>query len=352
MRFLLALLFLALTPALGLAQSPIIGPASASGQGQLLMDQLLQARTGLGSDEGIRTAMPLWSTPDGRILALVAMGSNSAPTLPQSPQFGSAADWHLVDVTSFVTGALTMRLADNASAYANFGHGIMLAPLYRVAIASGCEQSSAFGIGCLKETTAGNTGALHLGTEWTAGNVDLDLNYGLSWLHFGDQHAGQQPELDLLAGVGNVTLPTLVIPSYEFANVQSSGFSAQGRWRLDDAQSLDLGAALSRIQYELPGMPLPPGLNQAALSVGLQRGAFSGLIVGRLLGPSDPINGSQHWSSIDLGVSWRAPWRGVFSVGAQNIWSSGNLPALTDPTTHEVDASQARVPYVQYHQDL
>jgi hypothetical protein len=147
-------------------------------------------------------------------------------------------------------------------------------------------------------------------------------------------------------------LPTLVIPGIQFANIQNSSLGAQGSWRLDDAQSLDLGAAISRIQFETPGAPLLPNLNQAALSLGLHRGDFSGVVVGRVLGPADSISGNQHWSSLDLGISWRSPWRGVFSVGAQNIWSSGNLPALTDPSAHEVDANQARVPYVQYHQDL
>jgi len=41
----------------------------------------------------------------------------------------------------------------------------------------------------------------------------------------------------------------------------------------------------------------------------------------------------------------------VFSVGAQNLWSSGTPPLLSE-SAHEVDPSQARVPYVQYHQDL
>ncbi|MGA9335761.1 MAG: hypothetical protein WBV39_15880, partial [Rudaea sp.] len=92
-------------------------------------------------------------------------------------------------------------------------------------------------------------------------------------------------------------------------------------------------------------------LDQAALSFGVHSGDFSGVIVGRMLGSSDPLASSQHWSSLDLGVSWRAPWRGIFSVGAQNRWSSGTPPLLANPT-HETDPSQTRVPYVQYHQDL
>jgi hypothetical protein len=356
MRFLFATLLFAAMPALGFAQTSVDVSAAAAqfgaGSQHSLTEQLLHTPNGQNHSEGL---LPLWSTPDGRVLALVALGSNNAtPILPQSPQIGSAVDWQLVDVTSFVTAGMALRISDHASAYANFGHGIVLTPLFATAPSPACEQPGAFGIGipCASDATIGRTGTLHVGTDLTAGNVDLDLNYGLSWLRLNDQSTSQRASWDLFTNLGNETLPTLVIPGIELANVQSSGFNAEGRWNLDDNRSLDLGAALSRIQFEMPGTPLLPSLNQAALSLGLHRGDFSGVIVGRVLGPSDRINGNQRWSALDLGISWRSPWRGVFSVGAQNIWSSGNLPALTDPTSHEVDANQARVPYVQYHQDL
>jgi hypothetical protein len=267
---------------------------------------------------------------------------------------GSAADWQLVDVTGIIAGGASMRLGNRSLVYANFGHGIILGPIYPASVAVDCGQSVVSGIygSCARQATLGETGTARLGTSWSSGDVDVDLNYGLSWLRFGNAIPGQRPALDLFAGIGNESVPTLVIPGIAFANVQNSGLNANGRWHLDDTQSLDLGAALSRIQFEVPGAPVPPSLNQAALSLGLHRGDFSGLIVGRILGPADPLSGGQHWSSLDLGISWRSPWRGIFSVGAQNIWSSGSLPALTDPATHEVDPNQARVPYVQYHQDL
>jgi hypothetical protein len=357
MRLLSTILLLATMPGLGFAQASVDMSAanSAFSQGssqRTLTEQLLHTHSGLDRNEGV---LPLWSTPDGRVLALVALGSNSiTPAQPQSPQIGSAVDWQLVDVTSFVTGGVSARLGGNANAYASFGHGIVLTPLYATAPSPACGEPAGFGISslCGNNTLLGRTGTLRLGAEMNAGDLDLNLNYGLSWLRLNDQAVNQHPTWDLFANLGNEALPTLVIPGMELANVQNSGFNAQGRWHLDNTQSIDLGAALSRIQFEMPGAPLLPSLNQAALSLGLHHGDFSGVIVGRVLGPADPINGNQHWNSLDLGISWRSPWRGVFSVGAQNIWSSGNLPALTDPTAHEVDANQARVPYVQYHQDL
>lgn len=356
MRLLSAIALFVTMPVLGFAQTPVDVSTgnSAFGQGsqRTLTDQLLRTGRNEGRNEG---GLPLWSTPDGRVLALVALGSNRmAPAQPQSPQIGSAVDWQLVDVTSFVTGGLSVRLGGNANAYASFGRGIVLTPLYATAPSSDCEQPAGFGISslCMNQSLLGHSGTLRLGTDMNAGDLDLDVNYGLSWLRWNDQSPNQHPTWDLFANLGNEALPTLVIPGIELANVQNSGFNAQGRWHLDNTQSIDLGAALSRIQFEMPGTPLLPSLNQAALSLGLHHGDFSGVIVGRVLGAADPINGNEHWRSLDLGISWRSPWRGVFSVGAQNIWSSGNFPALTDPTAHEVDANQARVPYVQYHQDL
>src|SRR5450631_4161475 len=117
MRLLFATLLLAAMPALGFAQTSVdvSGAIAEFGQGsqRTLTEQLLHARSGQSHNEGL---LPLWSTPDGRVLALVALGGNSVtPTLPQSPQIGSAVDWQLVDVTSFVTGGVSLRISENAS---------------------------------------------------------------------------------------------------------------------------------------------------------------------------------------------------------------------------------------------
>jgi hypothetical protein len=334
MRWFLALLIATLAPAYALAQTSgaernVVVPANAS--------------------------TPLWGTSDGRILAMVAFNSHSAPTLPQAPQIGSATDWQLVDITNFVNGGLSLRLNNNVNAYANFGRGIVLAPLNSAAISLGCDSTFAFTLDalCPRPSALGSRGDLRIGTDVSAGNFDFDLNYGLAWLRADGQARvdGSLPNADLFATLGSPLLPTLVIPNLQIAGIVSSGIGAEGRWHWDDSQSLDFGAALSRLQFDLPGNPLAPVFNQAALSFGVHHGDFSGVIIGRVLGPTDPLLSGQHWSTVDLGISWRAPWRGVFSVGAQNLWSFGTPPLLNEPA-HEVDPSQARVPYVQYHQDL
>ena len=128
---------------------------------------------------------------------------------------------------------------------------------------------------------------------------------------------------------------------------------ARGRLQIGGNTGIDLGASTGRIQL-LPGNALGVNtLDQSTLSFGVDHGPLSGSLVERTIQPQVAIPGSpltsRRWSSIDLGVTWRLPWRGELSVGAQNLWSSGSAPA-NNPMGPEPD--QSRTPYVQYHQDL
>lgn len=131
--------------------------------------------------------------------------------------------------------------------------------------------------------------------------------------------------------------------------------NAHGRFALNANSGVVLGASMGRIRL-LPGNQLGlTTLDQRALSFGIQHGAVSTSIVGRTMQPEPGtgvpgmLNADRRWNSIDLGVTWRLPWQGSLSFGAQNLWSSGNV-ANTPAGPPEPD--QSRTPYVQYHQDL
>ena len=114
MRLLFATLLFAVMPALGLAQTSVDVAAAGFGpeSQRSLTEQLLHVPTSLARNEGL---LPLWSTPDGRVLALVALGSNNAtPILPQSPQIGSAVDWHWDAATGL--GRCELRVGQHAVA--------------------------------------------------------------------------------------------------------------------------------------------------------------------------------------------------------------------------------------------
>jgi len=357
MRRLSAILPLLLTPALAAAQSTVDVTGATLVAPPQLVDQLLHTPRFAPAVLGNLQAMPLWGTPDGRVLAIVASADSNVPAKPQRPQIGSAADWQFVDVTNFVTSGLLLNLDRDISAYATFGRGVVLGPVTAAAMPSCAAQPAAAGLdlNCLERTSLARNGVVQIGTDLTIlDKLDLDLSYGLGWFRhdFGAAPAARTP-IDLFGALGNPQFPTLLIPGLESSNVQNAELNALGRWRFDGSTSLDLGASLSHLQLSAPlgNTPLT-SLNQAAVTFGLRYGAFSGNVTGHLLGPADSFNAGSRWAGLDIGFSWRTPWQGQLSVGTQNLWSSGVLPNVSEPGSHEVDSNQARIPYVQYHQDL
>ncbi|TLY53010.1 MAG: hypothetical protein E6K53_02360 [Gammaproteobacteria bacterium] len=344
MRKLFALLLIVSMPLAGVAQS--LAPAQPSSP---FVGQLLEQRQLTNSAD--THAIPLWGTPDGRILAMIST-SSATPALPLAPQLASASEWRLIDVTQLVSTGVRMRLGESANAHVDLSQSALLAPA--------CEPGKA---SCATEHALANSGQLRLGLNWLAGNdLDLDLYYGLSWLRH-NTAAGTLAATNYTAlpGTASGALPALVgpagsglpalLPGLSLADTQTSSINALGRLHLNDTQAFDFGASLSRIQLSIPGAAPLTSLNQAAVSFGMEYGAFSGTLTGHLLGTNDVLGlGATRWSGLDIGLSWRTPWRGRFSVGAQNLWSSGSLPLA--PPVREGDANQARVPYVQYRQDL
>jgi hypothetical protein len=136
----------------------------------------------------------------------------------------------------------------------------------------------------------------------------------------------------------------------------STQVNAHGRLALSGDSGVMLGASVGRIRL-LPGNLLGLStLDQKALSFGIDHGPISGSIVGRTMQPEPGMPGmpssfttDRRWNSIDLGVTWRLPWQGSLSFGAQNVWSSGNA---TNTPAGPPEPDQSRTPYVQYHQDL
>lgn len=194
----------------------------------------------------------------------------------------------------------------------------------------------------------GSSRGANLGLGWRSPNQVFDLSFGLSWLELDAApearlHAlGQDNPSANLLGTG---LDILGIDARHF---ESRGMHLDSLINLGPQARMLLGGDLGRSRvHGFDGTPLD--WESAALSLGLGLGDFSGQLTGRLI--ELPRDGS-HWTTLDIGLSWRTPWRGELSVGARNVlggadharWPLSDLPALEDST--------ARVPYVRYQQDL
>ncbi len=303
-RWLLSLPLL-LMPFIAAGQSAANDPYDTAGR--LLMQQPDQMAQ-IGPD----VAVPLWRGADGRWLALKA----DSDTLTAAQRADAPLQFRAVDAATVLSSQLQYGLSPNLQAHASV----------------------------TEHNWANNQAPRLIGTEvgatYDAGRYSLGLSLGSDTIPNG------------------ATLPRLLPGAVPGVNGlsgfdSSTQLNARGRLVLDSKSGIDLGASVGRVRL-LPGNLLGVNtLDQKAVSFGVDRGPLSGSIVGRVMQPETAVPGAAYspdrrWSSIDLGVTWRLPWQGQLSIGAQNVWSSGN--ALNTPVGPEPD--QSRTPYVQYHQDL
>ncbi|GAA4793803.1 hypothetical protein GCM10023307_19160 [Lysobacter hankyongensis] len=81
------------------------------------------------------------------------------------------------------------------------------------------------------------------------------------------------------------------------------------------------------------------------LNVGGGIGDFGVNVIGEVV----DTPGRDRWGSLGLGLSWRTPWSGQLTVGADNLVTRGKNPFA--PASDEGD-DEGAVPYVRYEQDL
>ena len=84
--------------------------------------------------------------------------------------------------------------------------------------------------------------------------------------------------------------------------------------------------------------------NTKSLSLGGGVGVFRANVIGRVV----TVPGRPNWEALGLGVTWRTPWSGQLSVGAENIVTKGNNPFAPKKAANDDNT----VPYVRYEQDL
>ncbi len=153
-------------------------------------------------------------------------------------------------------------------------------------------------------------------------------------------------KLGLSVGSGRDTLPAW-LSAGAGARVEQNDLAVFGQKNLGREGYVRIGGAVARASLipiaELPGMA--DRWNSRSISVGGGFGAFSGNIVGRVVdAPGHPGK----WEGLGLGLTWRTPWSGQLTVGADNVVTRGKNPFA--PATG--NAEEGTVPYVRYEQDL
>lgn len=294
---------------------PLAAAGQSVGGDNALTQHMLNQAPDQMSEVEPGVLVPLWRGTDGRLFALKADRTSETEALRNN----APLSFHAVDASTVLSTGLQYGLAPNLQAHAEVSEHSWVNQPSRVI---GSEVGATYDLGRYSL-------GLSVATNTTPDNNNVPLPRVLP---------GAAPGVDGLNSFDS-----------------SSQLNARGRLSLGAKSGIDLGASVGRIHL-LPGNLL--GINtmdQKAVSFGVDHGPLSGTLVGRTMQPlagtggiPGGFNADRRWNSIDLGVTWRLPWRGSLSVGAQNLWSSGS--SANTPVGPEPD--QSRTPYVQYHQDL
>lgn len=290
---------------------------------QLLRSQLSGVAT-IDRDEPV--SIPVWASPDGRLLALVSMSRISeAPTLPLAPLASSAVDWRIIDATNLFNGAVRWQLSRNLVGE------ISITPSMSARCAPGNDS-------CRTGLSPGLP-SVGTGVNWSSSPSPWSFGVGASWMP--GRQAGSGMAFDIESGT--------IASGYRAEH--SAAITGHGSLLVGQDALLSFGASHARTQWSplLLGA-LPSGvlnIEETAVSLGFAKGALRGTLVGRVIDSVGAMLPGSRWTLFDVGLAWRTPWQGELTLGTRSY-----LPLPAEPAKRDNDLSPSRVPYVQYRQDL
>ena len=154
-------------------------------------------------------------------------------------------------------------------------------------------------------------------------------------------------KLGLSAGTGRDTLPAWLSSGRGTSRVEQNDLTVFGQKNIGREGFVSIGGAVAKATL-VPASDLPAladRWNSRSLTVGGGYGPFSANIIGAVIDvPGQPGK----FEGLGLGLTWRTPWSGQLTVGAENVITRGKNPfSLTNE-----NADEGTVPYVRYEQDL
>jgi hypothetical protein len=149
-----------------------------------------------------------------------------------------------------------------------------------------------------------------------------------------------------VAGSGRDTLPAWLTPGAPRAKMDVKDLTVFAQKDLPNLGYVSIAGTVARARL-VPASEASPDLadrwSSKSVTVGGGIGAFGASVVGHVLDtPGQPA-----WSGLGVGLTWRTPWSGELTVGADNVVTRGKNPFSVGS-----DDNEGTVPYVRYEQDL
>jgi hypothetical protein len=154
-------------------------------------------------------------------------------------------------------------------------------------------------------------------------------------------------KVGVAAGSGRDTLPAWLVPGAPRSQVDVNDLTVFAQKNLRSQGFVSIAGTVAKARL-VPASEASPELadrwSSKSLTVGGGYGAFGASIVGHVL----DTPGQSAFSGLGLGLTWRTPWSGQLTVGADNVVTRGKNPF----SVGNGESEDGAVPYVKYEQDL
>ncbi|MEN1927415.1 hypothetical protein WCE37_00155 [Luteimonas sp. MJ250] len=163
--------------------------------------------------------------------------------------------------------------------------------------------------------------------------------------------AGSNTRLGLSAGSGHGTLPPWLATGNRgaTATVDVNDLTVFAQHNIGREGVVAIAGTMAKATLMTPAEATHLGIGDAwtsrSLTIGGGYGRFGASIVGHVV----ETPGQPRWEGVGLGLTWRTPWSGQLTVGADNLVTKGRNPFSPNLNGRDDDGT---VPYIRYEQDL
>lgn len=212
--------------------------------------------------------------------------------------------------------------------------------------AFGLEAGDTLGLVCDRKT--GLAGAIgNLANHCMLASLDEEDGNAARQGTVGASLTRAGSKLGLTFGSGRDTLPAWLSPNGKAGKVDQNTLTVYGQKNVGREATVSIGGTWARARL-IPAGEVPDladRWNTKSVTLGAGLGNFSANIVGRVVDtPGEP----GQWEGLGVGLTWRTPWSGQLTVGAENVVTRGKNPFAPE----NGDKDEGTVPYVRYEQDL
>jgi hypothetical protein len=266
-----------------------------------------QARTKATPDAHGQAVLPVWNNASGKLEAVLVLEPADGAQFGTRWHFGSNA----LDTTLGLESGDSLALLCNRRSGVAGGLG---------SLPNNCMLAS------LGDGLADN------GSRRVSANAALNRNGG---------------KLGVSVGAGHDTIPAWLTPGAAGGQVDINDLTVFGQKNVGRQGFVSIAGTVAKARLASPNeFPmLADRWSSKSVAVGGGIGAFGASIVGHVV----DTPGQPRWEGLGLGLTWRTPWSGQLTVGADNVVTRGKNPFST---VADGSAEEGTVPYVRYEQDL